>query len=125
LLGLPAAEGWHEIWQGLASVTARVLAGETVSFNEHFLAMERHGFSEETYHTFSYVPFFSSEGQILGIHNVSLEATAAVVAARRLATVRDLVQLTSMARTVEGTFLRTPFPFPGCTSCLYVDRRGE
>jgi hypothetical protein len=103
LLGMPASEGWAEIWEGLLDITKRTLQGETVSFNEHFLAMERHGFAEETYHTFSYVPFKSANGEVMGIHNVSIEASATVIAARRLATMRDLVQSTSMARTIEGT----------------------
>jgi hypothetical protein len=54
---MPASEGWAEIWDGLENITKRTLQGETVSFNKHFLAMERHGFAEETYHSFSYVPF--------------------------------------------------------------------
>ncbi|GAA5985176.1 hypothetical protein JCM10908_002555 [Rhodotorula pacifica] len=119
LLGLPAREGWKEIWDGLNSVAQRTLAGETCYFKDHFLAMERLGFVEETYHTFSYAPFRSSSGKVLGILNLSIESTATVIAARRLATVRDLVQTTSLARTVEdfaGTALRSlgqnPFDLP-------------
>ncbi|ORY86727.1 hypothetical protein BCR35DRAFT_302458 [Leucosporidium creatinivorum] len=101
LLGKPAAVGWGEIWDGLEPIAARVMAGETVSFVDHFLPMKREGFIEETYHTFSYQPFRSSEtGEVIGIRNLSMESTAAVIAARRLATVRDLVQTTSLARTV-------------------------
>ncbi|GAA5867623.1 hypothetical protein JCM3774_001533 [Rhodotorula dairenensis] len=101
LLGLPAREGWKEIWDGLNSVAQKTLTGETCYFKDHFLAMERLGFVEETYHTFSYAPFRSSNGTVLGILNLSIESTATVIAARRLATVRDLVQTTSLARTVE------------------------
>ncbi|TKA52251.1 hypothetical protein B0A53_04674 [Rhodotorula sp. CCFEE 5036] len=119
LLGLPAREGWKEIWDGLNSVAQKTLLGETCYFKDHFLAMERLGFVEETYHTFSYAPFRSSDGTVLGILNLSIESTATVVAARRLATVRDLVQTTSLARTVEDfaeTALRSlgqnPFDLP-------------
>ncbi|GAA5864241.1 hypothetical protein JCM8547_001304 [Rhodosporidiobolus lusitaniae] len=106
LLGQPAREGWAEIWDGLNAVAQQTLQGETVYFRDHFLAMERHGFSEETYHTFSYAPFRDGEtGEVLGILNLSIETSATVIAARRLGTVRDLVQLTSLARTVEDTFL--------------------
>lgn len=48
LLGLPAREGWKEIWDGLDAVARRTLAGETCFFKDHFLAMERLGFVEET-----------------------------------------------------------------------------
>lgn len=145
LLGQLCREGWAEIWGGLKSIAERALAGETCFFRDHFLAMERMGFTEETCasdpslialveraltasslsradHTFSYAPFYDHEGNVLGIYNLSIEcvplslaprrpaltpsrssrSTATVVAARRLATVRDLVQMTSLARTVEG-----------------------
>ncbi|GAA5825914.1 hypothetical protein JCM11251_000050 [Rhodosporidiobolus azoricus] len=103
LLGLPAREGWAEIWDGLNSIAQRTLNGETCYLKEHFLAMSRReaGFVEETYHTFSYAPFYNEEGQVLGIRNLSIENSATVIAARRLTTVRDLVQMTSLARTVE------------------------
>ncbi|GAA6041500.1 hypothetical protein JCM8097_001909 [Rhodosporidiobolus ruineniae] len=101
LLGQPARIGWAEIWDGLNSVAKRTLAGETCFFKDHFLAMERRGFTEETYHTFSYAPFYDDRGRVLGILNLSIETSATVIAARRLSTVRDLVQMTSLARTVE------------------------
>lgn len=96
LLGLPAREGWKEIWDGLNSVAQKTLLGETCYFKDHFLAMERLGFVEETCafpllrhsersflltphlsqtpdHTFSYAPFRSSDGTVLGILNLSIE----------------------------------------------------
>ncbi|GAA5948632.1 hypothetical protein JCM21900_005196 [Sporobolomyces salmonicolor] len=101
LLGLPAQIGWSEIWDGLERVANRALSGETVFFRDHFLAMERGGYLEETYHTFSYAPFYDGDGEVMGIINLSIETTATVIAARRLATVRDLVQMTNLARTVD------------------------
>ncbi|KPV74030.1 uncharacterized protein RHOBADRAFT_54600 [Rhodotorula graminis WP1] len=119
LLGQLCREGWAEIWDGLRSIAERALAGETCFFRDHFLAMERMGFTEETYHTFSYAPFYDNEGNVLGIYNLSIESTATVVAARRLATVRDLVQMTSLARTVEDfstsalkVFASNPYDLP-------------
>ncbi|BGP42546.1 hypothetical protein JCM10450v2_006649 [Rhodotorula kratochvilovae] len=119
LLGLPAREGWREIWDGLNSIAKRTLTGETCFFRDHFLAMERLGFVEETYHTFSYAPFYDHQGHVLGILNLSIETTATVVAARRLSTVRDLVQMTSLARTVEDfadsalkAFAANPYDLP-------------
>ena len=48
LLGQLCREGWAEIWGGLKSIAERALAGETCFFRDHFLAMERMGFTEET-----------------------------------------------------------------------------
>ncbi|GAA6059978.1 hypothetical protein JCM10212_001327 [Sporobolomyces blumeae] len=102
LLGMSARVCWAELWDELEPVANRALSGETVSFHDHFLVMERDGFLEETYHSFTYAPLRDgAAGDVVGILNLSIESTAAVVAARRLATVRDLIQMTSLARTVE------------------------
>lgn len=62
--------------------------------------MVRQGFVEETYHTFAYHPFTNAQGKVIGIHNFSMEETDAVVAARRLGTVRDLIERTALARSL-------------------------
>lgn len=48
LLGQLCREGWAEIWDGLRSIAERALSGETCFFRDHFLAMERMGYVEET-----------------------------------------------------------------------------
>ncbi|GAA5932140.1 uncharacterized protein JCM15063_001133 [Sporobolomyces koalae] len=102
LLGTSARECWAELWDELEPVANRALQGETVSFHDHFLTMERDGFLEETYHSFTYAPLRDGgSGDVVGILNLSNESTAAVVASRRLSTVRDLIHHTSLARTVE------------------------
>ncbi|GAA5905350.1 uncharacterized protein JCM6883_006368 [Sporobolomyces salmoneus] len=102
LLGVSARVCWAELWDELEPVANRALAGECISFNDHYLVMERDGFLEETYHSFTYAPLRDgATGSVVGILNLSIEATAAVVAARRLSTIRDLIQMTSLARTVE------------------------
>lgn len=62
--------------------------------------MVRQGFIEETYHTFAYHPFTDADGNPIGIRNFSTEETDAVVAARRLGTVRDLIESTALARSL-------------------------
>ncbi|SCV70300.1 BQ2448_1694 [Microbotryum intermedium] len=101
LLGQPAAIGWAELWEGLDKVAERVREGETVFVTDHFFGMFRNGVMEETYHTFSYSPFYDANGNVLGIRNFSVETTATVIAARRLSTVRDLIQMSSLARTLN------------------------
>jgi hypothetical protein len=64
LLGLPAREGWKEIWDGLNSVAQKTLLGETCYFKDHFLAMERLGFVEET----CALPCSTCLGTIVGPH---------------------------------------------------------
>ncbi|KAM0790951.1 hypothetical protein ACM66B_004256 [Microbotryomycetes sp. NB124-2] len=123
LLGKAAAssEGWAEIWDDLEPVAVKVMQGETVNFTEHYLPMVRQGYTEETYHSFSYQPFYDARGRALGIRNLSIENTAAVIATRRLETVRDLIQTTSLARTVQDfadmameSISHNPYDVPFC-----------
>ena len=71
LLGLPAREGWKEIWDGLNSVAQKTLMGETCYFKDHFLAMERLGFVEET----CTLPCSSCLGTIVCTHARRLSQT--------------------------------------------------
>ena len=54
------------------------------------LFLERSGFAEETYHTFSYSPLTDEDGRIAGMLCVVSEETERVIGERRLATLRDL-----------------------------------
>lgn len=73
LLGKTGRVGWGEIWDELEPLAQRVLKGETVSFKDHFLIMERNGYKEETYHDFSYLPVRDGKGNILGVQNPTFE----------------------------------------------------
>lgn len=70
---MTAAEGWGEIWDDLEPIAVRVMNGETVSFVDHLLEMQRGSRLEETYHTFFYQPFRDAQGRVLGIRNLSQE----------------------------------------------------
>ncbi|ORY86726.1 hypothetical protein BCR35DRAFT_302457 [Leucosporidium creatinivorum] len=104
ILGVSGAVGWSELWDTLGPLAARVMQGETVSYFDHHLPMLRNGFLEETYHTWSFVPFRNRDGIVVGYENTSFETTARVIAERRLATMRDLAQMTQLARTSTDYF---------------------
>ena len=56
-LGKPAPEVWSEIWDDIGPLVARVMETGEASWDEAlFLILERSGYPEETYHTFSYSP---------------------------------------------------------------------
>lgn len=120
-LGRPAREVWAEIWPDIGPRIEGVLAtGEATWDQDLLLFLERRGFVEETYHTFSYSPLAGDEGTIEGMLCVVSEESERVIGARQLATLRDLSAAMSAARdeaevlaAVEeqlGTDLRT-LPF--------------
>ena len=56
-LGKPARVVWHEIWPDIGPRIERVMKTGEASWEETLgLILERSGFPEETYHTFSYSP---------------------------------------------------------------------
>jgi signal transduction histidine kinase len=63
------------------------------------LFLERSGFPEETYHTFSYSPVPDDYGAVGGMLCVVTEDTERVIGERRLATLRELAALLAAVRS--------------------------
>ncbi|QPG06253.1 response regulator [Salinimonas marina] len=90
-LGQPAAEIWQEIWHIIGPQSEYVLCGKGATWNEHlFLPMNRKGFIEETYFTFSYSPVRDDAGGIGGVLVTCQETTLQVQSERQLLLLRDL-----------------------------------
>lgn len=85
-LGGNAAEIWHEIWPIVGPQVDAVLATGEATWNESIpLTVERNGYLEEIYVTFSYSPAIDDRGSVAGIFCACQEETARVRAARALA----------------------------------------
>jgi len=103
-LGRPASEVWAEIWDDIGPRIERVLATGKATWDAALLLfLERSGYSEESYHTFSYSPLRDELGQVIGMLCVVSEDTERVIAQRRIATLRDLGSDPSVVRTEEET----------------------
>ncbi len=103
-LGRPAREVWAEIWDDIGPRIDRVLStGEATWDSELLLFLERSGYQEETYHTFSYSPLRDDDSRIVGMLCVVSEGTQQVIGERRMATLRDLGSDPSVVRTEEET----------------------
>src|SRR4051794_30666207 len=90
-LGRPAREVWEEIWAELGPRVDSVLGDGTATWDEALrLFLERNGYPEETYHTFSYSPLADDNGRVAGLFCVVTEETGRVIGERRVATLRDL-----------------------------------
>lgn len=91
-LGQPFAEIWSEIWADVKPLVDRALAGEaTFSENLH-LVMERNGFPEDTWYTFSYSPVHDETGGIGGMFCACQETTSQVLLERRLEAQNERLQ---------------------------------
>ncbi|MGH2914631.1 MAG: SpoIIE family protein phosphatase [Solirubrobacteraceae bacterium] len=90
-LGRPASEVWAEIWPEIGPRIERVLETGEATWDESLpLFLERSGYEEETYHTFSYSPVSDESGAVAGMLCVVTEETERVIADLRLAALRDL-----------------------------------
>jgi PAS domain S-box-containing protein len=101
-LGRPASEVWSEIWPDVGPRIERVLSTGEATWDEALmLILERSGYSEESYHTFSYSPLRDDASAVVGMLCVVSEDTERVIAERRMATLRDLGSDPSVARTEQ------------------------
>jgi signal transduction histidine kinase/ActR/RegA family two-component response regulator len=90
-LGRPAREVWAEIWEHLEPRIAQVLAEGKATWDERLLLfLERSGYREESYHTFSYSPLTADGGETVGMLCVVSEDTERVIGERRLAVLHEL-----------------------------------
>jgi PAS domain S-box-containing protein len=96
-LGRSAREVWAEIWKDIGPRAESVFSTGIATWDERLLLfLERQGFPEETYHTFSYSPVPDDKGTVGGMLCVVTEDTEQVIGERRLKTLRELA-----ARTTE------------------------
>lgn len=101
-LGRPASEVWSEIWDDIAPRIRRVLATGEATWDEALLLfLERNGYPEETYHTFSYSPLSNDEGQVVGVFCVVTEETERIIWERRLRSLRSLATDLSAAISTD------------------------
>src|SRR5690348_5549069 len=90
-LGRPAREVWAEIWPEIGPRIETVLSTGQATWDEALmLILERSGYPEETYHTFSYSPLADDDGAIRGMLCVVSEDTRRVITQRRMSTLREL-----------------------------------
>ncbi|WP_439548009.1 sensor histidine kinase [Falsiroseomonas sp.] len=82
--GRPFQEVWPEIWDALLPLIRQALAGQATWSENLHLVMERHGYREDTWWTFSYSPAHDRDGRIAGIFCSCIETTGQVLAERRL-----------------------------------------
>jgi PAS domain S-box-containing protein len=90
-LGRPASEVWREAWADAGPRIQHVLETGEATWDKNLqLFLERSGYVEETYHTFSYSPLTDDDSQIVGMLCVVTESTKEVIGQRRLGVLRDL-----------------------------------
>ncbi|HKR80202.1 MAG TPA: ATP-binding protein, partial [Nitrospira sp.] len=98
-LGKPFKVAWADIWDVLGPVLQQVQHTGVPSWAEdQLLIMQRSGYPEETYFTFSFGAGRDEQGAVGGIFCAVTETTQRVLHERRLATLKEL---SADAKTVQ------------------------
>ncbi len=102
VLGARSDKVWEEIWPDIGPRITHVLENGEATWDEGLLLfLERSGFSEETYHTFSYSPVYDDHSRIAGMLCVVTEVTERVIGERRLRVLRDLAARAAGMESVQ------------------------
>jgi PAS domain S-box-containing protein len=126
-LGRPVRVVWREIFDEVVDRFDSVLREGRATWDKALmLLLERNGFPEETYHTFSYSPLRGDSGAIEGLMCVVSEETERVISERRLDTLRFLANalvgvrtLEDVARAVRATLAANTHDFPFASIRLF------
>ncbi|MDZ8187990.1 MAG: ATP-binding protein [Nostoc sp. ChiSLP02] len=101
-LGQPASQVWREIWDQVGPRAESAMLKNEGTYDEALLLiMERNGYPEETYYTFSYSPVPNDEGDTGGIICANTDDTQRIISERQLKLLRELATRTADARTFD------------------------
>ena len=101
-LGARADRVWAEIWPDIGPRIESVMLTGIATYEEGLLLfLERSGFPEETYHTFSYSPLADDGGEINGMLCVVTEETERLIGERRVETLRGVASAMATTNTEE------------------------
>jgi PAS domain S-box-containing protein len=99
-LGRPTSQVWREIWSDIGPMLDTAMQGDAGTYvEEQLLIMERNGYPEETYYTFSYSPIPVEDGTAGGIICANTDDTQRVIGERQVTLLRELAARASEART--------------------------
>ncbi len=99
VLGQPASVVWREIWDQVGPRATFAMRVNEGTYDEALpLIMERNGYPEETFYTFSYSPVPNDQGGAGGILCANTDDTQRIISERQLKLLRVLSAETTNAR---------------------------
>ncbi len=99
-MGQDFTECWAAPWPVIRDAFERALEGETSFLENQRMFLDRKGYLEETFFTFSFSPIRDDAG-IVGLFHPVTETTARMLSERRTRTLRDLASRADRGRTTE------------------------
>ncbi len=103
-LGKSLDQVWPEVWDTIGPIVRGALAGESFFFESFPVTLERHGYPEQTWFTFSYSPVRDEAGKVLGLICMVVEDTEKVRALARHKQAEERLALSLEASGNIGTW---------------------
>ncbi|MBD8528611.1 MULTISPECIES: ATP-binding protein [unclassified Massilia] len=103
-LGAPYRAVWHEVWDTLGPYVRRVLDGESFFFEDYAITLERYGYPEPAWFTFSYSPLRDERGSVRGMLCTCVDVTGKVLALARHKEAEERLALSLEASGNIGTW---------------------
>ena len=102
-LGKPCSEVWAEIWDICGPLVDRVFQKGEASFQDDVrFFMNRGGFIEEMFYSFSYSPIRDESGSVGGLFCPTADVTPKVLNTRRLHTLSELAAKALVEKSIAG-----------------------
>lgn len=107
-LGQPISVVWQEIWGNIEPMLAQAMTQKQGTYVEsQLLIMERNGYPEETYYTFSYTPIPGDDGKAKGIFCANTDDTNRVLSERALETLKNIGKISYKGKNLSEIYEKT------------------
>jgi diguanylate cyclase (GGDEF)-like protein len=100
-MGQDFKECWATPWPFIGDAFEQAAAGHTAFLVNQRMFLDRSGFLEETFFTFSFSPIRDEAGRVAGLFHPVMELTQQSLGERRLKVLRTLADGTAAARTMN------------------------
>ncbi|KAF2126869.1 aerobic respiration control sensor protein arcB [Dothidotthia symphoricarpi CBS 119687] len=107
LMGTGFSGPFAETWEAIGPIFRECArTGNSIRRENDAVAIERNGYLEETFFSWSFIPVFGGTDRILGFFNTPFETTYQTLSARRLQMLRYLDECLSATKTVKQFWRR-------------------
>ncbi|KAH6685941.1 aerobic respiration control sensor protein arcB [Plectosphaerella plurivora] len=102
LMGTGFSGPFSELWDAVSGIFAECArTGISIRKEDDYLPIERRGFIEETFYSWSWTPMYGGTSRILGFYNAPFETTHSVLRHRRMKTISQVGENVSRSKTMK------------------------
>jgi signal transduction histidine kinase len=104
-MGQDFRECWGSVFSVIGEAYEAAWSGKSMYLEKMRMFLDRYGFLEETWFTFSFSPITDESGGVGGVFHPVTEMTSEMLSERRTRTLRDLAARTGKAKDSDAAFV--------------------